>query len=105
MTATEKEEMKQVILEKIEDTEQEIEQLKELTKPIQPDAAYGRLSRMDAINNKTINDAALREQRAVSKNCSGLWKNWKRVTTELVLNVETLYPLAVLSLCPGLQNV
>lgn len=56
--------MKQVILEKIEDTKQEIEQLKELTKPIEPDNAYGRLSRMDAINNKTINDAALREQKS-----------------------------------------
>ncbi|MDZ7720494.1 MAG: TraR/DksA C4-type zinc finger protein [Balneolaceae bacterium] len=64
MDSSEQEEMKQVILEKIEDTEQEIEQLKELTKPIQPDAAYGRLSRMDAINNKTINDAALREQKS-----------------------------------------
>lgn len=35
--------------------------LKELTKPIAPDCAIGRISRMDAINNKTINDAALRK--------------------------------------------
>lgn len=64
MTAKEQEAMKQVILGKIKETEEEIDQLEELTKPIKPDNAYGRLSRMDAINNKTINDAALREQKS-----------------------------------------
>jgi len=34
--------------------------LKELTQPIEPDCAIGRVSRMDAINNKSVNDAALR---------------------------------------------
>ena len=37
----------------------EIEELKELTKPIAPENAIGRVSRMDAINNKSINEAAL----------------------------------------------
>ena len=37
-----------------------IEELKELTKPIPPDVAIGRISRMDAINNKSVNEAALR---------------------------------------------
>ncbi|MFH5832572.1 TraR/DksA family transcriptional regulator [Halalkalibaculum sp. DA3122] len=64
MNSKEQQEMKQVILEKIEETEEEIKQLKELTKPVKPDNAYGRLSRMDAINNKSINDAALREQKS-----------------------------------------
>lgn len=58
------EEIKQIILEKIRDTKTEIEELKELTRPIAPDNAIGRLSRMDAINNKTINDAALRKQKS-----------------------------------------
>jgi DnaK suppressor protein len=30
-----------------------------LTRPVSPDNAIGRLSRMEAINNKSINDAAL----------------------------------------------
>lgn len=38
-----------------------IEELRELTKPIAPDCAIGRISRMDAINNKTINENALRK--------------------------------------------
>lgn len=41
----------------------EIDDLEEHTKPIAPENAIGRLSRMDAINNKTINDAALREKK------------------------------------------
>lgn len=34
--------------------------LQELTKPIAPENAIGRISRMDAINNKSVNEAALR---------------------------------------------
>ncbi|MEA3505694.1 MAG: TraR/DksA C4-type zinc finger protein [Bacteroidota bacterium] len=40
--------------------EKKIEQLKEMTQPIEPDCAIGRVSRMDAINNKSVNEAALR---------------------------------------------
>lgn len=36
-----------------------IDQLKELTKPIAPENAIGRISRMDAINNKSVNEASL----------------------------------------------
>lgn len=64
MDQAKQDEMREIIEEKIEETKEEITQLKELTKPIQPDNAYGRLSRMDAINNKTINDAALRKQKS-----------------------------------------
>lgn len=37
-----------------------IADLRELTKPIEPENAIGRVSRMDAINNKSVNEAALR---------------------------------------------
>lgn len=39
----------------------EIEELEEMTKPIPPDDAYGRVSRMDAINQKSRNEALLRD--------------------------------------------
>lgn len=41
-----------------------IDELKEATKPIAPDVAIGRISRMDAINNKSVNEAALRTAEA-----------------------------------------
>lgn len=46
----------------------EIAQLKELTKPIAPENAIGRISRMDAINNKSVNEASLRSVESKVKN-------------------------------------
>ena len=57
--------VKTTILDEVSKTEVSIEQYKELSKPIAPNDAIGRVSRMDAINNKTINEASLRQ--AVSK--------------------------------------
>ena len=54
-------EIEEKILQEIESTKKSIVELKELTQPISPDCAIGRISRMDAINNKTINEAALRK--------------------------------------------
>jgi DnaK suppressor protein len=50
-----------LIQKELKDTREQIKTLQELTKPIAPDCAIGRISRMDAINNKTINEAALRK--------------------------------------------
>ena len=47
------------IKKSIEETQKNISKLKELTKPISPENAIGRVSRMDAINNKSVNEVAL----------------------------------------------
>jgi len=65
MTEQELKELYALIENKISETKEEIRELRELTKPVSPDNAYGRLSRMDAINNKTINEAALREKKQI----------------------------------------
>ena len=46
---------------KILDIDERIIEYRELTKPIPPSVAIGRVSRMDAINNRSINQAALRQ--------------------------------------------
>ncbi len=53
--------IKQKLLDEIAKTEKLIEQYKELTKPVSPDDAIGRVSRMDAINNKSVTEASLRK--------------------------------------------
>jgi len=63
MTDREAEELIKIIHEQIKSTKEEIEELIELTKPISLDNSIGRLSRMDAINNKTINEKALRDKK------------------------------------------
>ncbi len=47
------------ILSEIDKTSEALKKLEELTKPISPENAIGRVSRMDAINNRSINEAAL----------------------------------------------
>ncbi|NND93371.1 MAG: TraR/DksA family transcriptional regulator [Flavobacteriales bacterium] len=64
LNAEKRKEIKSLILSTIQGVQTEIEELEELTKPIAPENAIGRVSRMDAINNKSINEAALRQTKA-----------------------------------------
>jgi DnaK suppressor protein len=52
--------IKKIDLE-IEKTLIQISEFRTLTKPIAPDVAIGRISRMDAINNKSVSESALRQ--------------------------------------------
>ena len=56
-----KKEIEQLIRKQITTVERKVKSLKELTQAIAPDDAIGRVSRMDAINNKSVNEAALRQ--------------------------------------------
>ncbi len=58
---TDKSEIKERLLQETSKTKQIIADYKELTKPVEPDCAVGRVSRMDAINNKSVTEAALRQ--------------------------------------------
>lgn len=63
-----KSEIKSILLKEIARTEQSIEDYKDLTQPIAPDSAIGRISRMDAINNKSVTEASLRQAEEKLKN-------------------------------------
>ena len=65
MTESEQTQILEEIGRQIASVGKEIEELTELTRPVSLDASIGRVSRMDAINNKAINKMALREKRAV----------------------------------------
>jgi DnaK suppressor protein len=54
-----KEQIRIRLEEEIIKTSLSVEKYKELTRPIAPENAIGRVSRMDAINNKSVNQAAL----------------------------------------------
>lgn len=47
----------------IKKLESEISHMEEDTKPISPENSIGRLTRMDAINNKSVLEASLRSKR------------------------------------------
>ncbi len=60
--------IKKELKQRIERINIEINELKEIVKPISPENAIGRISRMDAINNKSVNEATLRTKKQTLSN-------------------------------------
>ena len=63
-----KNEIEEIITKEISITEKQIIDYKDMVKPIAPDVAIGRISRMDAINNKSVMEASLRQAEQKLKN-------------------------------------
>ncbi len=63
MTDEERTLLKERLNTRIARTKIKIERMEEMTQPIGPENAIGRVSRMDAINNKSVMEAALRSAR------------------------------------------
>ena len=59
MTPEHKQALKQAILQKIDLLKRQIETYGDLSRPVSPDNALGRLTRMEAINSRSINEASL----------------------------------------------
>lgn len=63
MTDEERDQIKNKIIEDIAHLNNQIEELVEKTKPIAPDCSLGRLTRVEAMNEKAVNDKILDESR------------------------------------------
>ena len=63
MTEAQKIDLRDKIQKKILEMEDEIIRLEDMTQPISPENSLGRVSRMDAINNKSVAEASLRSVR------------------------------------------
>lgn len=68
--------MRNRMLKRQEQLRERIVEYRELTKPIPPENAIGRVSRMDAINNRSVNEAALRQ---LEKQLHGLERAMERL--------------------------
>jgi DnaK suppressor protein len=64
MKEEQRQELRRSIQSEIETLKKTIENLENSSKPVPPDDAYGRLSRMEAINSKSISEAGLASARA-----------------------------------------
>ena len=69
MTPSELAQIRERALQKQASLKERIAEYRELTRPIPPSEAIGRVSRMDAINNRSVNEAALRQ---LEKEAQGL---------------------------------
>ena len=63
MNPKELETFKTRLVDLIGKQEEEIRLLEEMTQPISPENSIGRVSRMDAINNKGVSEASLRNKK------------------------------------------
>ena len=61
MNKEQKKQIEEKLNNEVEDAKTKITKYKELSQPIAPENSIGRVSRMDAINNKSVVEAALRE--------------------------------------------
>ena len=61
MDKTQLKKIQQKLFKEIKRTQLKLDEYTELCKPIAPENSIGRISRMDAINNKSVVEAVLRE--------------------------------------------
>ena len=100
MTKAEKEEIKRKIQGEITKTQETIVEYKELTKPISPENAIGRISRMDAINNKSVAEAALRQAEAKLHKLNEVLESVEEKEFGLCLKCKQPIPIGRILLMP-----
>ena len=64
----EQEQIREIIVKEIAKTERLIEEYRDMSGPVEPDDAIGRITRMDAIYNKSVTEASLRQAEEKLKN-------------------------------------
>ena len=100
MTKEELKNIKKIIKEEIDKTLQSIINLEELTKPIAPENAIGRISRMDAINNKSVNEAALVKAKQKLKNLEITLSNLNEPDFGICAKCNNTIPIGRIMLMP-----
>lgn len=92
--------LREKIVEEISKTEKLISDYQELTKPIAPDSAIGRVSRMDAINNKSVNEASLRQAESKLVNLKRVLSNYGKPEFGICLKCKAQIPVGRMLLRP-----
>lgn len=100
MKPQEKTEVAKRIKEEIGKTKEAIAHYTELTKPIAPENAIGRVSRMDAINNKAVNEDALRKANAKLKGLEIALSNINDSDFGLCIKCQHQIPIGRILLLP-----
>ena len=94
-------EIKIRIMQEIDDTRQDIESLEELVKPIAPDNAIGRLSRMEAIGAKSINEANLARSKEKLEQLKAVLEELDDPDFGLCIECDEEIPIKRIMLMPG----
>ncbi|WP_370087243.1 TraR/DksA family transcriptional regulator [Ekhidna sp.] len=93
-------EIRKKIEEEIAKTEQLIADYKEQSKPVALDNSIGRISRMDAINNKSITESALRQAEAKLSKLHQALDNFDKPGFGLCIKCKQPIPIGRILLMP-----
>lgn len=86
--------------QEIKKTTDSINEYKQLNKPMAPDNAIGRVSRMDAINNRSVLNAALKKAELKLKKLKIVQKEINTKDFGVCLNCKNEIPIARLMIVP-----
>ena len=93
--------LEQCVRETLERLSGEIETLEELVKPVAPDRAIGRLSRLEAINEKSMNEAALQSAKRRQTRLTAVLAQLGDDDFGLCAECDEPIPFARLMIVPG----
>ena len=94
-------EIEDQINKEMEQVRQDIESLKDLVKPIAPDNAIGRLSRMEAIGAKSINEASLARAKEKLQQLKAVLADIDSPDFGLCIECDEEIPIKRIMLMPG----
>jgi DnaK suppressor protein len=78
-----------------------IRSMEEMSKPIAPENSIGRISRMDAINNKSVTEAALRTARVELENLEWAKKHLNHKSYGICISCQQPIQLKRIMIMPG----
>ncbi len=96
-----REEIENLVKKEIDETLHDIESLEDQVKPIAPDNAIGRLSRMEAIGAKSINEAALTRAREKLRQLKAVLEYLDDPDFGLCIECDEEIPIKRIMLMPG----
>lgn len=100
MDETQKKAIEEKLLHEINSTQKKIEEYTELCKPIAPEDSIERISRMDAINNKSVVEAALREAKNKMQQLLTMQSKIKEIDFGVCIKCKQEIPLGRLMIRP-----
>ena len=93
-------EIEKIISKELNETLISINEYKELTKPVSPENSIGRVSRMDAINNKSVMEESLRKLEAKYEKLKFIKTQTQNENFGMCLKCKNQIPLGRIMIIP-----
>jgi RNA polymerase-binding transcription factor len=99
-----KQHLKKKILDELNNVKNDIIELEDQTKPISPENSLGRISRMDAINNKSVVEASLRHAKDKHKKLEIALEQFDDISFGICVRCKQPIPEGRIMLMPHIKK-